>query len=525
VTSDLRVGATPSSQSTDRSIIDTAASPPSRGLSRQASRPIGEPGRDSQNWRRSYARRLVVTDFVILVWAVYAAQIAWFGAGWATVAAEEDSRINELSYWAFSAMLIVAWMWALSFTDSRSYRVIGTGSQEYIRVAVSSFRLFGVIAIVAFLTKVDVARGYLLISLPLGIVTLILGRWVWRQWLIMKRGRGEYSARVLLIGSLGSVTQIARELQRNRAAGYEVVGACIPSGKVADVIPGTGIPIMGSVEAVQRAIAATGADTVAVTSTDELPPDKVKEISWNLEAGKQHLVLAPSITDIAGPRVHTRPVAGLPLIHVETPRFSKGQLFLKRTVDLTASIAGIIVLSPLLILLAMAVRLGSQGPVLFRQKRVGFRGREFTMLKFRSMVVNAEDLREQLVRQQRDAGNEVLFKMKNDPRVTPIGRVMRKFSLDEIPQLLNVVGGSMSLVGPRPPLPSEVAQYAHHVHRRFLAKPGITGLWQVSGRSSLSWEESVRLDLSYVENWSLLGDFVILAKTARAALAPGETAH
>jgi exopolysaccharide biosynthesis polyprenyl glycosylphosphotransferase len=456
---------------------------------------------------------------------VYAAQIAWFGAGWATVAAEEDSRINELSYWAFSAMLIVAWMWALSFTDSRSYRVIGTGSQEYIRVAVSSFRLFGVIAIVAFLTKVDVARGYLLISLPLGIVTLILGRWVWRQWLIMKRGRGEYSARVLLIGSLGSVTQIARELQRNRAAGYEVVGACIPSGKVADVIPGTGIPIMGSVEAVQRAIAATGADTVAVTSTDELPPDKVKEISWNLEAGKQHLVLAPSITDIAGPRVHTRPVAGLPLIHVETPRFSKGQLFLKRTVDLTASIAGIIVLSPLLILLAMAVRLGSQGPVLFRQKRVGFRGREFTMLKFRSMVVNAEDLREQLVRQQRDAGNEVLFKMKNDPRVTPIGRVMRKFSLDEIPQLLNVVGGSMSLVGPRPPLPSEVAQYAHHVHRRFLAKPGITGLWQVSGRSSLSWEESVRLDLSYVENWSLLGDFVILAKTARAALAPGETAH
>lgn len=189
MTSDLRVGATPSSQSTDRSIIDTAASPPSRGLSRQASRPIGEPGRDSQNWRRSYARRLVVTDFVILVWAVYAAQIAWFGAGWATVAAEEDSRINELSYWAFSAMLIVAWMWALSFTDSRSYRVIGTGSQEYIRVAVSSFRLFGVIAIVAFLTKVDVARGYLLISLPLGIVTLILGRWVWRQWLIMKRGR------------------------------------------------------------------------------------------------------------------------------------------------------------------------------------------------------------------------------------------------------------------------------------------------------------------------------------------------
>ena len=183
-----------------------------------------------------------------------------------------------------------------------------------------------------------------------------------------------------------------------------------------------------------------------------------------------------------------------------------------------------IVLSPLLAFLAMAVRLSSEGPVFFRQKRVGFRGREFTMIKFRSMVVNAEDLLEQLARQERDAGNEVLFKMKNDPRVTPIGRIMRKFSLDELPQLFNVIGGSMSLVGPRPPLPSEVALYADHVHRRFLAKPGITGLWQVSGRSSLSWEESVRLDLSYVENWTLVGDFVILGKTARAALAPGETA-
>lgn len=523
MTSDLRVGATSSSQNTESTIesappVVPAQPEPGPSSASAAPRPA------ESRWRRSYARRLMITDFIILIWVVYAAQIAWFGAGWATVAAEEDSRINDLSYWAFSGILIAAWMWALSFTDSRSYRVIGTGSQEYIRVAVSSFRLFGVVAIIAFLTKIDVARGYLLISLPLGIVTLVLGRWVWRQWLIMKRARGEYSAKVLLVGSLESVTQIARELQRNRAAGYEVVGACVPSGKIADTIAGTDIPVMGSVDAVQRAIAATGADTVAVTSTDELPPDKVKEISWGLEAGRQHLVLAPSITDIAGPRLHTRPVAGLPLIHVETPRFSKGQLFLKRSVDVVASVIGVIILSPLLALLAMTVRLTSQGPVLFRQKRVGLRGREFTMLKFRSMVVNAEDLLAQLSREQRDSGNEVLFKMKNDPRVTPVGRLMRKFSLDELPQLFNVIGGSMSLVGPRPPLPSEVAHYADHVHRRFLAKPGVTGLWQVSGRSSLSWSESVRLDLSYVENWSLLGDFAILGRTLKAAMAPGETA-
>jgi len=193
--------------------------------------------------------------------------------------------------------------------------------------------------------------------------------------------------------------------------------------------------------------------------------------------------------------------------------------------DLIASVLGVILISPLLGFLAISIRLSSEGPVFFRQTRIGLGGEEFSMIKFRSMVVNAEELLADLEKQQRDAGNEVLFKMKNDPRVTPIGRIMRKFSLDELPQLFNVIGGSMSLVGPRPPLAREVALYATHVHRRFLVKPGITGLWQVSGRSTLSWEDSVRLDLSYVENWSLAGDVMILAKTAKAALAPGETAH
>ncbi|BFM24476.1 sugar transferase [Microbacterium sp. che218] len=475
-------------------------------------------------WRRRYRRNLTITDFFALVWVVYGTQLLWFGLGNAQVAAGSDSRISDLSYWVFSAIVIVTWMWSLSFVDSRSDRVIGTGSQEYVRIADSSFRLFGTIAIVAFLTQIDVARGYLLISLPAGILVLIFTRWMWRQWLVFQRSRGLYSASVLLVGSLPSVTHLAQEFARTPSAGYRVVGACVPNGKVADVIPGTSIPVMGQVGDVTRALHATGADTVAITSADDLPASKVKQISWSLEAGRQHLVLAPSIVDIAGPRLHTRPVAGLPLIHVETPKFSKGQSFLKRSVDLIAASVGVVLLSPLLLFLMAAVRLSSEGPIFFRQTRVGFRGREFTMIKFRSMVVDAEALLAQLAADDRDSGNEVLFKMKNDPRVTPIGRIMRKFSLDELPQLFNVIGGSMSLVGPRPPLPSEVAVYADHVHRRFLAKPGITGLWQVSGRSSLSWEESVRLDLSYVENWTLLGDFVILGKTARATLAPGETA-
>lgn len=476
-------------------------------------------------WRELYRRRLWISDLLVLIWVVYGTQLLWFGWGNVDVAMREDSRINMFSYWVFSAGLVAVWMWALSLIDSRSDRVIGTGSTEYIRVVDSSVRVFGLVAIVAFLTRVDVARGYLLIALPLGVGLLLLTRWMWRQWLIAQRFMGTYAARVLLVGSEQSVAQIARELDRNYRAGYKVVGACVPSGKLADTIPGTDIPIMGNVDRVDRAIAATGADTVAVTSTDDLPANKVKEISWGLEAGRQHLVLAPSIVDIAGPRIHTRPVAGLPLIHVETPRFSSGQRVVKRATDLVLTGLGVVLISPVVAFLAASVRLSSDGPVLFRQTRIGLHGREFTMLKFRSMVVNAEELLEDLEKQSRDAGNEVMFKLKNDPRVTPIGRIMRKFSLDELPQLFNVLGGSMSLVGPRPPLPKEVAQYADHVHRRFLVKPGITGLWQVSGRSTLSWEETVRLDLSYVENWSLVGDVAILAKTARAALAPGETAH
>lgn len=475
-------------------------------------------------WRRDYAARLWFSDLFVLIWAVYGTQLLWFGWGNAQVAIREDSRFNEFSYWAFSAVLVIAWMWALSLIDSRDHRIIGAGPTEYVRVARASFTFFGAIAILAFLFRVDVARGYLLITLPLGIFVLLLERWLWRQWLIAQRLVGQYSARVLLVGSADSVAAIARELHRSPTAGYRVVGACVPSGKIADSIPGTSVPVMGTVDNVELAIAATGADTVAVTSTDDLPTMKVKQISWALEAGRQHLVLAPSIADIAGPRIHTRPVAGLPLIHVETPKFSRGQRIAKRTMDLLISVVGVVLISPLLAFLAISVRLTSDGPVLFRQKRVGLKGREFEMLKFRSMVVNAEELLADL-REKQNSGNEVLFKMADDPRVTQVGKFMRKYSLDELPQLFNVIAGSMSLVGPRPPLSSEVAQYAEHVHRRFLMKPGITGAWQVGGRSALSWEDSVRLDLAYVENWSLLGDIVIVLKTGKAALVPGETAH
>ncbi|WP_317228732.1 sugar transferase [Clavibacter sp. MX14-G9D] len=473
----------------------------------------------SHAWRRTYALGLVITDLLVLVWVVFGVQIAWFGFETSDITFDGNVEGLTVSYTTLSIVIIACWMAALGLYGTRSYRVLGTGPQEYRLILDATVRLFGIVAIVAFLFRIEFARGYIIIALPLGVVTLVLSRWMWRQWLNMQRTRGKYSSRVLLIGSESSTDFLARELARQPYAGYLVVGACIPSGVIAATLPGTGVPVLGKLDDLQAAMKAVDADTIVIASNDELSPERIRELSWSLEPGRQHLVVAPSLTDIGGPRIHTRPVAGLPLIHVETPRYEGSKLFAKRAFDIFASALILLVTSPLLLVVAMTVRLSTPGPVLFRQERVGINGRPFQMLKFRTMVTDAEARLLELEKQARDAGNSVLFKMKDDPRVTPIGRFLRRYSLDELMQLINVLNGSMSLVGPRPPLVREVAAYETKVHRRFLVKPGITGLWQVSGRSNLSWEDSVRLDLYYVENWSIVGDLVILWKTARAVLA------
>ncbi|WP_368498766.1 sugar transferase [Herbiconiux sp. A18JL235] len=471
------------------------------------------------DWRQDYSRRLSLSDFIVIVVAVVATQLIWFGPSADEVRFRTNLSFLAVSYTAVSVILAICWTAILGIIGSRSDRIVGTGTAEYRLVVDGSLRIFGLLAIIAFLFQIDFSRGYFIVALPLGTIALVVVRWGWRQWLNRHRAKGEYSAQVLLVGSEVSVLHTARELARHPQAGYNVVGACVPSGRVADYLPSTQIPVAGSVERVDRAIAATGADTIVITSSDELSPDKIRQLSWSLEPGRQHLVVAPSLTDIGGPRIHTRPVAGLPLIHVETPRYEGFKRYQKRIFDFLASGALIIIALPVLVLIALLIRLTSPGPVLFKQERVGLNGTKFSMLKFRSMVTNADALIEDLKTAERTEGNTVLFKMKDDPRVTRVGRVLRKFSLDELPQLFNVLRGDMSLIGPRPPLQREVELYETHVHRRFLMKPGITGLWQVSGRSDLSWEDSVRLDLYYVENWSIVGDFIILLKTVRAVFA------
>jgi exopolysaccharide biosynthesis polyprenyl glycosylphosphotransferase len=488
------------------------------GEPRSAEAGHGDATAFAPDWSRSFASRLAVTDLIVIAWAVIGTQIAWFGTLDAELNMSKYRGGFGLNYTLVSVALIVTWAVILTVFGTRDARVIGSGNNEYRRVVDATVRLFGVVAIVAFLFQLDLARGYIILAFPTGLFALLASRWMWRQWLIAQRLRGQFSSRVLLVGSRVSVTAIARDLARAPGSGYLVVGACIPGDTVGEYLNDF-IPVSSSLDELQTAMEATGADTVVVTSSDSLPPERIRELSWSLEPGRQHLVLAPSLTDVGGPRIHMRPVAGLPLIHVETPRYEGMKRFSKRAFDLVSSVLLIGFLSPVLLAVALSVKLSSAGPVLFRQERVGLDGKHFTMLKFRTMVVDAETRLDALRDVERAEGNSVMFKMKNDPRVTSVGTVLRRFSMDELPQLFNVLLGSMSIVGPRPPLDSEVAIYENHVHRRFLVKPGITGLWQVSGRSNLSWEDTVRLDLYYVENWSITGDVLILWRTLRAVLA------
>jgi exopolysaccharide biosynthesis polyprenyl glycosylphosphotransferase len=305
----------------------------------------------------------------------------------------------------------------------------------------------------------------------------------------------------------------------------EITAACLPAvltmGEDA-VTEVEGVPVVGDFSEVAAVVEVTHAGTVAVLACPELDGIALRRLAWQLEKDAVDLVVAPALMEVAGPRTSIRPVAGLPLLHVEHPELSGGRRLVKTAFDRVCAGLALIFLSPLLAFIAIAIRAGSKGPALFRQVRVGRDGREFTVLKFRTMVIDAERRKAALVQYNDHDG--ILFKIRNDPRVTRTGAWLRRYSLDELPQLINVLRGDMSLVGPRPPLPDEVVQYGDDVRRRLVVRPGMTGLWQVSGRADLSWEESVRLDLRYVENWSLTLDLQILWKTW-SAVARGSGAY
>jgi len=470
---------------------------------------------ERRRWLAGLPRFVGIIDAIAIFAAMLTAQLGRFGT---ELDAELVGASFDPNYWVVSIVIGIVWWFSVGSSGSRDIRVVGTGILEYKTVTLSTVYFFGGVAIVSYCLQVSTARGYVGIALPAGILFLVLSRWTLSKWVRLNRSQGRFRRNVLIMGSPSAVEHLHERFESTPGAGYRSAMAILPgfsfsspSGRELSIPV---VSVATEVEDIVCAIDSHDVDVVAISAGSNIKPRKIRELGWELQSRSISMILAPALTDIAGPRIHTQPIAGLPLIHVSTPKLVGIQAGMKRAFDVIGATIALLVLSPVFLITAIAIKSDSSGPVFYRQQRVGIRGNVFHMYKFRSMVTNADELLSQLT--QDSTGNGVLFKMKTDPRVTKVGRFIRRYSIDELPQLWNVIRGEMSMVGPRPPLKSEVDQYERYVERRLLVMPGITGLWQVSGRSDLEWEESVRLDLYYVENWSLIQDLTILTRTIKA---------
>ncbi|SCL34192.1 Undecaprenyl-phosphate galactose phosphotransferase, WbaP/exopolysaccharide biosynthesis polyprenyl glycosylphosphotransferase [Micromonospora rhizosphaerae] len=475
--------------------------------------PADPVGPTRSGWQSRYVVTLCLVDLTIGL----ASAAAALGLRFGPLTADPYHR----GYLWITITLPFGWMVALTLNRAYETRHLFVGNDEYARVFRAGLALTATLAIVSFAVDFRLARGYVIIAMPLLIVAGVAVRYLVRRRLHRSWARGERLHRVILVGHGLAVAEMTRRLRRERFHGLGVVGACLPhpraepaGRRAAGLLP----PILGTFEDVATAVSRAGADTVVVLSCPEIAGAALRRLGWQLERDDVDLIVASNLIDVAGDRTTVRPVDGLPMLHVEHPRLKGGRRFVKSVFDRVSALLLLIVAAPLLLAITLLIRMspGAGGPAIFRQERVGKNGRPFVIYKFRTMYVDAEDrLAELLDRNETDGG---LFKMRDDPRVTRVGRWLRRLSLDEVPQLVNVLKGDMSLVGPRPPLPREVAGYPADMRRRLVVKPGLTGLWQVSGRSDLSWEESIRLDLSYVENWSLTMDLAILLRTLSAVI-------
>lgn len=449
---------------------------------------------------------VVIADLLLIVLAVAAAAIARYG-----LAYFQDAS-TTMPLWLGYAMP-VAWIGMLALFGAYSTSHLQSGVVEYQRVALASLAFAGSIGVVCYLINYDLSRGFFILSFAIGLPILLLLRLARRRVLNRLRASGYFQQPVMLAGSPAHIDEIAKVLRREKWLGYHIVGAVTPA-KIQET--SAGVPVLGRVDDVVDLV--DGADVHAVIFAEGSFPDSqhFKRMAWELEDQDTHMIVVPAVTDISSERLSPRPVAGLPLVHVDRPQALAASRWGKRAFDIVGSFFLLLMALPVIAAVALAVKLEDRGPVLFKQTRVGRRGENFECLKIRSMVVDAEARKAAL--ESQNEGDGVLFKMARDPRITRIGNFIRRFSIDELPQLWNVFRGDMSLVGPRPALPDEVAQYDRVAERRLDVRPGLTGLWQVSGRSDLPWEEAVRLDVFYVDNWSPLQDLVILSRTAGAVL-------
>jgi exopolysaccharide biosynthesis polyprenyl glycosylphosphotransferase len=412
---------------------------------------------------------------------------------------------------AFVAVpLVLGWIAVIALRGGYDQGVFGAGADEYKAVVNASLLTAALLGIGCYLTKFQLSRGFFVFAFVIGPVLLVTGRWVLRRSLHRARRHGNLAQRTVVVGSEDHIDAVASVLARETWLGYDVLGALVPAGTSAATEGG--IKVLGDVEEAAALIRAYEADVVFVVGGAFDHPLAMRNLVWDLESDNVQVIMAPGVTDVSSERIRVRPVAGLPLLHLDRPRSQDALRWAKRTFDIIGSAAILALVSPLMLWTAWQIKRFDGGPVFFRQTRVGRDGDYFTCLKFRSMVVDAEQVLAEL---HSEVGyEEGLFKMQRDPRITKPGQWIRRYSIDELPQLINVLRGDMSLVGPRPPLPLEVDRYTLMQSRRLRVRPGMTGLWQVSGRSDLSWTESIRLDLY----WSMIQDLLILARTVGAVL-------
>ncbi|MFI7400893.1 sugar transferase [Streptomyces sp. NPDC049541] len=461
----------------------------------------------ASDWEQRY-RRTVITSDTVATALVVASIGNFFGA---RDAANWHEKWGIL---AFGTWLLV--LAALAVGRAWAPAVLGQGAEEFRRLGRSLFAATVVLALGGIALTSRNIKLWIFVAIPAIALVTMTERYVLRLWLHKQRKEGRCLRPVLAAGSPATVRDLISRTRKFPHIGWRVEAVCTPDGRGREGDQLDGVPVVGRLTDVAKHVHHDGYRVVAVTPDPHWTPDRLQRLAWNLEGSEAEMVVAPVLMEVAGPRLHVDAVLGIPLLRVSLPAFTGGRRAIKAVVDRVGAAVLLLLFAPLMVSVALLVLADSRGGAFYRQRRVGKDGREFTILKFRTMVADAHRARAELADQNEGAG--LLFKVRHDPRVTRVGGVLRRYSLDELPQLFNVLTGSMSLVGPRPPLPEECAAYDPDIRRRLLVKPGLTGLWQISGRSDLPWEEAVRLDLRYVEDWSLALDTVILWKTMRAVL-------
>ncbi len=466
--------------------------------------------------RRRVIGLLLVSDAVAILVAGMSATFIRFGSVVAAVGF--DSSVLTVEFWQIATLMVPLWILFLALAGLYDYDVLTWGLAPAGKVmrALS----LGVVALIliTFLLKLPgLSRAWTLLAWVLAILLVLGGRGIVGFVATFARTRGRLRQPTIIVGSNAEAADIVRILQTDRTSGLYPI-ACVTSSTAErlelDYCSGN-LPVLGAARDIASVVQDTPAEAVIIVSS-AFDHDVLARIIAELRATDIDVHVSSGLFEVLTSRVLVTEVAGVPLITIRGISLSKSSLLIKRAFDL--AVAGLIVLlgSPLWLALALAVKLTSRGPVLYSQERVGRDGQRFPMYKFRSMYVDADSRLSDLKAVNEASGP--LFKMKDDPRVTPLGKWLRKFSLDEIPQLINVIGGTMSLVGPRPPLPDEVSRYSSQDWRRLEVVPGMTGLWQVSGRSSLTFEEMVRLDVFYIENWSVALDVSLIFRTIPAVV-------